>query len=149
MGESFRINMAAPNLVNVCIDERTENGSSGRLYCYYDREPILFRNEYHLLKLLEELMERIDYPQSSVKLRSYFADVSEKQDKPQRAVGSEKMLDERGRQATFFIQVQYRQNATWQGDLAWTEQGAVQKFRSALELLKLMDSAKESEKDSS
>lgn len=40
--------------------------------------------------------------------------------------------------ATFTIQIQFRQNATWQGTIAWAEGGKSQKFRSELEMLKLM-----------
>ena len=41
-------------------------------------------------------------------------------------------------------QVRYRQNATWQGDVIWAEKNERQSFRSALELLKLIDSALDS-----
>ncbi|PWL64002.1 MAG: hypothetical protein DBY34_01030 [Oscillospiraceae bacterium] len=46
-----------------------------------------------------------------------------------------------GEKATFIVQVQFRQNATWQGSISWVEQKKEQKFRSALEMIKLMDSA--------
>ena len=47
---------------------------------------------------------------------------------------------------SFLIQVLDRQNATWQGTVTWTEGKREQPFRSALELLKLMDSVLEDEK---
>lgn len=40
--------------------------------------------------------------------------------------------------ATFTIQIQFQQNATWQGTIAWAEGRKSQKFRSELEMLKLM-----------
>ncbi|AFM00084.1 MULTISPECIES: hypothetical protein [Desulfitobacterium] len=40
--------------------------------------------------------------------------------------------------ATFTIQIQFQQNATWQGSIAWAEGGKCQNFRSELEMLKLM-----------
>ncbi len=40
--------------------------------------------------------------------------------------------------ATFTIQIQFQQNATWQGTITWAEGGKTQKFRSELEMLKLM-----------
>lgn len=40
--------------------------------------------------------------------------------------------------ATFTIQIQFQQNATWQGTIAWVEGRKSQKFRSELEMLKLM-----------
>ena len=46
-----------------------------------------------------------------------------------------------GEKATFTIQVQFRQNATWQGTIAWMESKKIQQFRSALEMIKLMDNA--------
>lgn len=42
---------------------------------------------------------------------------------------------------TFVVRILDRKNATWQGSVTWTEQQNVQYFRSALELLKLIDSA--------
>ncbi len=42
---------------------------------------------------------------------------------------------------TFTIQIQYRENAAWQGKILWVEEKQSSYFRSALEMLKLMDSA--------
>ena len=44
---------------------------------------------------------------------------------------------------TFVGHVQHYENATWQGEGVWADQNRTQKFRSALELMKLMDSALE------
>ena len=44
---------------------------------------------------------------------------------------------------TFVVQVLNAQNATWQGTVTWTDGKKSQSFRSALELLKLIDSALE------
>ena len=46
-----------------------------------------------------------------------------------------------GQDATFVVHVKYRQNATWQGTVTWADKNKQQNFRSALELIKLMDSA--------
>lgn len=42
---------------------------------------------------------------------------------------------------TFVVQILNRQNATWQGVITWTEGRQTQSFRSALEMIKLIDSA--------
>jgi hypothetical protein len=42
---------------------------------------------------------------------------------------------------TFIIKILDRQNASWQGSVTWAEEGRTQNFRSALELLKLIDGA--------
>lgn len=46
-----------------------------------------------------------------------------------------------GEQATFVVHVQFRQNATWQGTIQWLEEEKSRRFRSMLEMLKLMDEA--------
>ena len=43
------------------------------------------------------------------------------------------------------VQIQYRQHATWQGKVLWAEKNETKQFRSALELLKLIDSALDEE----
>jgi hypothetical protein len=42
---------------------------------------------------------------------------------------------------TFVVRIMDTQNATWQGTVSWTEENETQPFRSALELIRLMDSA--------
>ena len=51
----------------------------------------------------------------------------------QRDIGSTK--------GTFEITVKFMQNSTWQGQIHWIEKDYKQNFRSALEMLKLMDEA--------
>ena len=52
------------------------------------------------------------------------------------------MQDKNGsNKATFVVQVQFCENSSWQGTLSWTDQRKEQHFRSALELVKLMDEA--------
>ena len=51
----------------------------------------------------------------------------------QRDIGSTK--------GTFEISVKFMQNSTWQGQIYWIEKNQKQNFRSALEMLKLMDEA--------
>lgn len=48
---------------------------------------------------------------------------------------------ENGKKATFIVNVQFRQNATWQGTIRWVEKQKTQRFRSELEMIKLMDEA--------
>ena len=42
---------------------------------------------------------------------------------------------------TFLVTIQFQQNATWQGTITWTEKNLTQRFRSTLEMIKLMDDA--------
>jgi len=49
---------------------------------------------------------------------------------------------------TFEISVKFQQNSTWQGEIHWIEKDRRQNFRSALEMLKLMDEALAEDNDS-
>lgn len=40
----------------------------------------------------------------------------------------------------FVVQILDEQNATWQGTVSWARNGRTEPFRSALELLRLIDS---------
>ena len=46
-----------------------------------------------------------------------------------------------GERETFVIRIMNTQNATWQGTVTWTDEKREVPFRSALELIRLMDSA--------
>lgn len=61
----------------------------------------------------------------------------------ERKVANEQLPNQKGKMATFVVHVMYRQHATWQGSVTWAETGQKANFRSALELIKLMDSAVE------
>ena len=52
----------------------------------------------------------------------------------------ETMTGEKGK-GTFVVKVLNTQDATWQGTISWLEGEKTQAFRSALELIKLVDSA--------
>lgn len=42
---------------------------------------------------------------------------------------------------SFVVQIMNTQNSTWQGTVTWTDGKQQQPFRSALELIRLLDSA--------
>lgn len=44
-------------------------------------------------------------------------------------------------ESTFLLKIKYQENATWQGSVLWVNGNAEKPFRSALELIKLIDSA--------
>ncbi|MCR5101495.1 MAG: hypothetical protein K6B41_09090 [Butyrivibrio sp.] len=42
---------------------------------------------------------------------------------------------------TFVVKIKHQQNGTWQGEVLWAERQERIKFRSELELLRILDSA--------
>ncbi len=55
------------------------------------------------------------------------------------------MADDKKINSSFVVRIQGTENSTWQGSLLWADKKIKQNFRSALELIKLIDSALESE----
>lgn len=51
------------------------------------------------------------------------------------------LAGEKTRKESFVVNIQFQQNATWQGTITWIEQKKTVRFRSTLEMIKLMDSA--------
>lgn len=130
----------------ICIDDTDEAGDPGRLYSCYSREPARFEDQYQLLLLMEQVMENINYPQSSVALRQYGKKSTTeyaRHDRPDKVVEQKELLNHRGERATYAVRIQYRQNATWQGEIVWLEQNETRSFSSELEMLKLMDNMRE------
>ena len=44
---------------------------------------------------------------------------------------------------TFIAKIMNRQNSTWQGTITWVDEHRTQNFRSALELIKLIEESEE------
>ena len=50
------------------------------------------------------------------------------------------MKQSTGEKETFVVRILNTQNATWQGTVTWTDGRRTESFRSALELIRLIDS---------
>lgn len=150
--------------MSICVDSRRNSDLSGRLYHRGRPEPVLFDNTGQALIEMEKWCDRVGYPQPEVVIRKFESETSvpddgtvEKSDKNQEkfsirkteeavSVASEDLLNEEGNKGTFVVHIKYRQNASWQGQVMWAEKRQTCSFRSALELLKLIDSALDEEK---
>lgn len=58
-----------------------------------------------------------------------------------RQKGHDTVWEHSNNKGTFEITVKFTQNSTWQGQIHWVDKDRKQNFRSALEMLKLMDEA--------
>ncbi len=111
----------------------------GTFFNPYYGEEIPFGNLTRLLLLMDDYMDEIDCPQVSIKSRSF----ANQPKSAERITIAEKLLPDLDQEAiaTFKVKVLFRQSASWQGKLSWCEGKQETSFRSALELVKLMDSA--------
>lgn len=98
-----------------------------------------------LIALHERIFSEADYPQPTYELRKLKETQNREKewsDLDSKMVNKDEVL--RDEKPTFIINVQYRQNASWQGTVRWVEGDVEKRFRSMLELIKLMDSVVES-----
>ena len=117
----------------VCVDDRQDGKFRGRLYNPYWKEGVSFSGVMEFLTRMEELLDQMQFPQSFTARRTFT-----------RPAGQEPVAwpppDVRqGKEATFYLKVLFRQNASWQGTVKWMETGQEEPFRSVLELLLMMD----------
>lgn len=130
---------ASPNLITVCVDESQASEISGRLYHAYSQEPQPFENVVQLIRYMEDFYDSIRFPEASVVLREFGSEKQKVMQQQEKIVEHQQLMEYSGTCATFHICVKYRQNATWQGILAWKEGKKEMKFRSVLELIIEMD----------
>jgi len=50
-------------------------------------------------------------------------------------------MNKENSKGTFIVKIMNQQNSTWQGSVTWVEEQKTEYFRSALELVKMMDEA--------
>ncbi len=116
--------------------------------CSDERPYLGVRN---LLACIEVICDQHNYPRTSTEARAFPSanqyQYGESTPMTERSAAEQWTLQ--NGKATFVVSVLYRQNATWQGTVKWIEGGTEQKFRSALELIKLLDHAVDSSHDDS
>ncbi len=140
--ESSNIRIFSPNIISNCVNGFNKRGLQGELYHSYSRESFKYDDIVEMLQTMEALYDSLQFPMSSTESRSFFINRKKFTRKGMaKIMQDEILLDKRGEKGTFIIQVQYRQNSTWQGKVVWVEENRTQHFRSALELIKLMDGA--------
>lgn len=112
-----------------------DKNMQGILYNPYYGEEVVFHNLTQLLLLMEDMMDGMKFPQEAVQSRRF-----KHHEKREETV---RILPKPAQEAiaTFKVKVLFRQGASWQGKVSWAEGKQEMAFRSALELVKLMDSA--------
>lgn len=148
MEKEDRVPFAAPNLVNLCIQEIREGDWSGCWFHLYDRQPIRFQGTAELLQQLEKFFDALQYPQASTRYRSF----REEETAGQKRGGGEKEIpcvsrtelqEHTGNCGAVILAVQYRQNTTWQGKAFVLKTGETFLFSSELDLLKKIENTLE------
>ena len=126
-GEEFRT-------TTVCIDSYEDGVLSGRFYNPYLSDGRKFKSLTQFLLEMERSMDSMDFPKACTETRTFAPPVEggEREDMPEFLMGNK---------ANFAVKILFRQNASWQGTVTWMEGRQEKSFRSALELIFLIDNA--------
>ena len=119
----------------VCVDSYENRVLAGRFYNQYCPEGVRFESLIDLLKKMEDMLDRMRFPQPFASVRTFAETPMMENGAPEGAAPRE------GACATFEVRVLFRQNASWQGSVTWLDGRREESFRSVLELIFLMDSA--------
>ncbi len=118
----------------VCIDSYKDDVPVGWISNPFFEAPQRFESMMQFLKIMECTLDLTKQPQSFTTRRCFTPS-------PEHVFSKTSASVERGKLASFSLCIRFRQNASWQGQLHWLEEGSRKNFRSALELMLLMDSA--------
>lgn len=135
------IALHAPNIVSVCVDGYENGEPSGRIYHCYDTDPWMFTDVVTLIERTDALFDSISFPQASTRIRELVKTERIKKETPEKVTTAQSVAEHRGGRGTFLMQVQYRQNSSWQGEVEWLEGAEIQRFKSELELLKILSNS--------
>ena len=137
------INISAPNLLVVCIDNTDMGKISGKFYHCYGEKPVIFENVVELLMKAEKFFDGIAFPQASTKTRSFYnhdtQSDSYNKPRPEKVVDQKELLQYHGEKATFAVWVKYRQKSEWQGEAVWREKNIKRYFDNILDLVNEID----------
>lgn len=122
----------------VAVDEYSEEIFIAKLFNPFYGRIVEIRSYHQLLKELDNLMNELGCPMSGMGKRSFLKHEVETERDVKMA---EDITVPKGKIATFAIRMQYRNNASWQGNVKWLEGDSEEYFRSMLDLFWLMDSA--------
>lgn len=134
----------APNLISICINRKNGVDYEGEIWEEYDTEPEHFTSILGAVRYIENFLDELNFPQRSMVPRSFTkapAGGTQTGRHRERVKRMDNLEAKNGEEGTFIVQIKYRQNATWQGQVVWAEQNRKEYFRSALELLRLIDGA--------
>lgn len=133
--------------VLIRVDDYSSSCMAGLLHNPYLKKSIRFSDVIDFTSKLDEMFDEISFPLAAVRYRS-FGSKKKNQAAAAPANAGKAGEDEVTKESlnkkdsdVFVVHVQFRQNATWQGTVKWAQQNEEVRFRSTLELLKIMDSA--------
>ncbi|MDY3617825.1 hypothetical protein [Agathobaculum sp.] len=122
----------------LCIDTSRRGELTGRAYGGNPRRAVSFSAMLPLLRLIDGWLDENPVTERPEQRRGLLPGAPPEHG---RFCRLETAAERPGHVATFIIRVRFRQNSSWQGEAVWLERERKVFFRSALELLRMIDDA--------
>jgi len=90
---------------------------------------------------LDDFFDYVNFPQASHEKRSFDERKKKGEDKPPLTMRKPVSGELSGKKPVFILHVQFRQHSTWQGTLHWIAENKTKRFRSELEMIRLLAEA--------
>ena len=134
--------IGAPNGIVLCVGRKDRGTIEGCLYHGYSKDQIPFCGYEDIIRIAEDFFNALGFPHMGTGDRDIHGHIRDYQKKEgmTRAMKDEEMLEKHGDLGTFVIRVQHRQHSSWQGRVTYLDKDQTVSFRSALELMKIIDS---------
>jgi hypothetical protein len=143
MQKIARMVKLSPAQILISLETGKHGAMKGYVFSGYYHRVYAFVNECDLLFSVSMLCDSMQYPQTSFRRRRFGLKCVKTVVRKADDFVDEEMETIMGQEkASFVVHIQFRQNATWQGTITWVEKDRTQNFRSAFEMLKLMDEAR-------
>ncbi|MCL1982860.1 MAG: hypothetical protein FWG53_07250 [Clostridiales bacterium] len=124
----------------ICVDSYEDSCIEGSVFHGSFKDGRRFSNLMQLLLTIEDILDDTGFPKATTEKRRF--NTFKQIDRETKIVDGRLDFEAlKGKLATFRLKIIFRHNASWQGSVAWMEDNDEEPFRSALELLMLMDSA--------
>lgn len=125
------------NAFRICAD-KVDDDIAGRAFCPLTAECIIFSGMGELLVKMDELFDRVGYPQAFQNKRSFDNDKERSnlyRGIPERERTALDMVSQFGEQTTFDVMVMSRKNTSWQGSVYQVDGTFIAEFDGEIELL--------------
>lgn len=122
--------------IRICINSYENQNPVGTLYHSVFPQGVTFYSLTQLLINIEKILDTMEFPRASTERRRFTEAAALLSNRADSDVDMPT-----GELATFYVRMIFRQNASWQGTIVWSEGGCEEVFRSALEFIMLIDSA--------
>ena len=148
MKEQLSVYTGISNSIVLAVDDKDIRGIQGRVYHAYSEKAIPIACFEEVIRIAENLFKDLGYPQMTTNDREFGGSSYSyrKKEEMVRIMDDKTLLEQQGDLGTFIIRVQHRQHSSWQGKVTWIEENETVNFRSALELMKMIDHVLEENK---